>query len=113
MEIYSNNKPTSGYKIGEDGIDSYGVDHNKLTNREEIAYQMARVQREQEQQKQFDEQRKRAVENELLMDALDVLYGMNRTINGMGFGSMDWVGQKLGYDTQMNNYLKELMSILT
>ena len=75
MEIYSNNKPTSGYKIGEDGIDSYGVDHNKLTNREEIAYQMARVQREQEQQKQFGEQRQN------LINILDYIYKQvqNRT----------------------------------
>ncbi len=51
-------------------------------------------------------QRQRAVENDLLMDGMDVLYGMNRTINGMTFGGLDWLGNKLGIDTQMNEYLQ-------
>ena len=52
------------------------------------------------------QQRKRAVENDLLMNGMDTLYGMNRTINGMTFGGLDWLGNKLGIDTQMNDYLK-------
>ena len=52
------------------------------------------------------QQRKRAVENDLLMNGMDTLYGMNRTINGMTFGGLDWLGNKLGIDTQMNEYLK-------
>lgn len=52
------------------------------------------------------QQRKRAVENDLLMNGMDTLYGVNRTINGMTFGGLDWLGNKLGIDTQMNEYLK-------
>ncbi|MBO6281123.1 MAG: hypothetical protein J6N49_01185, partial [Alphaproteobacteria bacterium] len=51
------------------------------------------------------QQRQRAIENDLLMNGMDVLYGMNRTINGMTFGGLDWLGNKLGIDTQMNEYL--------
>ena len=54
----------------------------------------------------WTQQRRRAVENDMLMNGMDVLYGMNRTINGMTFGGLDWLGNKLGYDTQMNEYLK-------
>ncbi|MCQ2734995.1 MAG: hypothetical protein MJ212_03480, partial [Alphaproteobacteria bacterium] len=52
------------------------------------------------------QQRKRVVENDLLMNSMDVLYGMNRTINGMTFGGSEWLGNKLGYDTRMNDYLQ-------
>ncbi|MBO6281198.1 MAG: hypothetical protein J6N49_01565 [Alphaproteobacteria bacterium] len=52
------------------------------------------------------QQRQRAIENDLLMNGMDVLYGMNRTINGMTFGGLDWLGNKLGIDTQMNDYLQ-------
>ena len=51
------------------------------------------------------QQKRRAIENDLLMNGMDVLYGMNRTTNGMTFGGLDWLGNKLGYDTQMNEYL--------
>ena len=40
------------------------------------------------------------------MNGMDVLYGINRTVNGMTFGGLDWLGNQLGYDTQMNNYLQ-------
>ena len=52
------------------------------------------------------QQRMRKVENGLLMDSLDTMYGMNRAINGISFGGLDWLGNKLGYDTQMTEYLK-------
>ena len=51
------------------------------------------------------QQKRRAIENDLLMNGMDVLYGMNRTTNGMTFGGLDWLGNKFGYDTQMNDYL--------
>ena len=40
------------------------------------------------------------------MSGLDTLYGANRAINGATFGGLDWLGNKLGIDTQMNEYLK-------
>ena len=36
------------------------------------------------------QQRMRKVENGLLMDSLDTMYGMNRAINGISFGGLDF-----------------------
>ena len=51
-------------------------------------------------------QAQRDAVNQLLINGIDVLYGMNRTINGMTCGGLDYLGQKLGFDSQMNNYLQ-------
>jgi hypothetical protein len=55
----------------------------------------------------FTQQKRRNVENDLLMDAMDMLYGMNRGINGMTLGGLDWLGNKFGFDSKMNNYRLE------
>lgn len=54
----------------------------------------------------LSQMRKRAAENEFLSNSMDVLYGMNRTINGMTFGGLDWAGDKLGRDPKMTDYLQ-------
>ena len=46
MNFYGNYKSPLGYQTGENHIDSYGVDHSGFTTRDEIEYQMARQQRE-------------------------------------------------------------------
>ena len=46
MDFYSKYKSPLGYQTGENQIDSYGVDHSGFTTRDEIEYQMARQQRE-------------------------------------------------------------------
>ena len=51
-------------------------------------------------------QAQRNAVNQILMNGMDVLYGMNRTINGMTAGGLDYLGSKLGFDSQMNNYLQ-------
>ena len=51
-------------------------------------------------------QAQRNAVNQILMNGMDVLYGMNRTINGMTFGGLDYLEPKLGFDSQMNNYLQ-------
>ena len=60
----------------------------------------------QQQPDVWADQNKRNAENSLLMSGLDTLYGANRAINGATFGGLDWLGNKLGIDTQMNEYLK-------
>ena len=40
---------------------------------------------------------------------LDAAYGANRAVNGLTFGGVDYLGDKLGFDSQMNEYL-ELLS---
>ena len=48
MNTFNQNKSIFNYKIGDGGVDSYGVDHSGFTLRDELEYQMARVQREEE-----------------------------------------------------------------
>ena len=78
------------------GVDNY-VGYNNYTSYNTYSQPQSGV---------WAQQRQRAVENDLLMNGMDTLYGVNRTINGMTFGGLDWLGNKLGYDTQMNEYLK-------
>ena len=42
---------------------------------------------------------------EFKQDLSDIAYGANRTLNGMTFGGLDYLGNKFGVDTQMNSYL--------
>ena len=44
----------------------------------------------------------------LAQDYLDAAYGANRTINGLTFGGLDYLGDKLGFDSRMNEYLELL-----
>lgn len=46
MDIYPKYVSPLGYQIGDDLIDSYGVNHNKFKLRDEIEYQHARIERE-------------------------------------------------------------------
>ena len=46
MDIWGNYKSKLGYLAGDSKIDTYGVDHSKFSLRDEIAYQMARSERE-------------------------------------------------------------------
>ena len=48
------------------------------------------------------------IKRELQKDALDVAYGANRTINGITAGGLDYLGDKLGFDSRMNGYLDNL-----
>ena len=45
----------------------------------------------QAQQRAQELQTQRNRENEWLMDGMDTIYGMNRAINGMTFGGLDWL----------------------
>ena len=46
MDIWGNYKSKLGYLAGDSKIDTYGVDHSKFSLRDEIAYQIARSERE-------------------------------------------------------------------
>lgn len=46
MDIWDNYKSKLGYLAGDSKIGTYGVDHSKFSLRDEIAYQMARSERE-------------------------------------------------------------------
>ena len=49
---------------------------------------------------------RRNLENEFLMNCMDAMYGANRALNGITSGGLDWLGNKYGFDSQMNNYLQ-------
>ncbi|MBR1600298.1 MAG: hypothetical protein IJ677_01825 [Alphaproteobacteria bacterium] len=44
MDLYEKYKLPLGYEIGDDGIDSYGVNHSRFSTRDEVEYQIARQQ---------------------------------------------------------------------
>ena len=46
MDIFGQYKSPLGYQVGENQIDTYGVDHSGFSTRDEVAYQTARQQRE-------------------------------------------------------------------
>ena len=56
MDMYSKYQSPLGYNVGENGIDSYGVDHKNFTLQDEVQYQNLRHNREQELIKQLNEQ---------------------------------------------------------
>ena len=48
--------------------------------------------------------------NSLSQDFLDMSYGVNRAVNGLTAGGLDYLGGKFGFDSRMNNYLNLLSS---
>ena len=56
MDFYGKYKSPLGYQTGANQIDSYGVDHSGFTLRDELAYQMARQQRENQIIKNYNNQ---------------------------------------------------------
>ena len=54
--MYRNFKSQLGYENGENKIDSYGVDHRNFSLRDEVSYQMARTNRENELIKNYNNQ---------------------------------------------------------
>ena len=56
MDWYAKYKSPLGYAINDNNTDTYGVDHSGFSTRDEIAYQMARQQRENQMIKNFHNQ---------------------------------------------------------
>lgn len=56
MDIWPKYKSPLGYLAGDSKIDTYGVDHSKFSLRDEITYQMARANREEQLIKSFNRQ---------------------------------------------------------
>ena len=84
MDIWPKYKSPLGYLTGDSKIDTYGVDHSKFSLRDEIAYQMARADREEQLIKNFNSQ-------DINKDYPQ--YGTNfwggNAENNYGFGSSD------------------------
>lgn len=56
MDMYQKYTSPFGYQTGMGGIDTYGVNHNGFSLRDEIEYQFARQKRENELQAQYNAQ---------------------------------------------------------
>jgi hypothetical protein len=56
MQMYGNYVSPLGYQNGDNGIDSYGVNHNGFSLRDELAYQAARQQREKQLMQNYNAQ---------------------------------------------------------
>ena len=56
MDMYPKYTSPFGYQTGVGGIDTYGVNHNNFSLRDEVEYQFARDKREQELMKQYNAQ---------------------------------------------------------
>ncbi len=56
MVFYTKYKSPLGYSNGDNQIDSYGVDHSGFSTRDELMYQTARNEREQELIKNYNQQ---------------------------------------------------------
>ena len=54
--MYEKYKSPFGYQVGDNGIDSYGVDHSGFTLRDEIEYQTARDNRESQMMQMYNQQ---------------------------------------------------------
>ena len=54
--MYEKYKSPFGYQVGDNGIDSYGVDHSGFSLRDEIEYQTARDNRESQMMQMYNQQ---------------------------------------------------------
>ncbi len=107
--MYRNFKSQLGYENGENKIDSYGVDHRNFSLRDEISYQMARTNRENELIKNYNNQ---GITQDYPQYSNN-FWGGNPA-NNYGFGSSNisdnienvtnsLKNQNYGFDTNTNN----------
>ena len=82
MNTLNKNKSIFNYKSGDGGVDSYGVDHSGFTLRDELEYQMARTQREQELLKSYNAN---SITNNNLINGTS--FWGNSADNNYGFGT--------------------------
>ena len=107
--MYKNFKSQLGYENGENKIDSYGVDHSNFSLRDEVSYQMARTNRENELIKNYNNQG-------ITQDypQYNTNFWGNNPANNYGFGSSNisdnienvtnsLKNQNYGFDTNTNN----------
>lgn len=107
--MYRNFKSQLGYENGENKIDSYGVDHSNFSLRDEVSYQMARTNRENELIKNYNN-------HGITQDypQYNTNFWGNNPANNYGFGSSNisdnienvtnsLKNQNYGFDTNTNN----------
>ena len=98
MDLYPKYKSPLGYEIGDDGIDSYGVDHSGFSTRDELEYQMARQQREQQLMQNYSSQ---GITQDYPQYGTD-FWGDNND-NNYGFGTSDISGNVQNITNMLDN----------
>ena len=86
MDMYPRYKSKFGYQIGNNQIDSYGVDHSGFTTQDEVAYQFAR---EEKENSLLDQLKKQGITENFPQ------YGTNfwgNSANNYGFGMTNIAG---------------------
>ena len=107
--MYRNFKSQLGYENGENKIDSYGVDHSNFSLRDEVSYQMARTNRENELIKNYNNQ---GITQDYPQYSNN--FWGNNPANNYGFGTSNisdnienvtnsLKNQNYGFDTNTNN----------
>ena len=81
MDMYPKYKSKFGYQIGNNQIDSYGVDHSGFSTRDEVAYQFAREERENALLEQL---KKQGITSNFPQYGTD--FWVNNADNNYGFG---------------------------
>lgn len=84
MDIYAKYVSPLGYQIGDDLIDSYGVNHNKFKLRDEIEYQHARIERE---NKMMENYKARGIDKDYPQYTTN--FWNTQPENNYGFGDFD------------------------
>lgn len=56
----------------------------------------------------IDEFMQKYCKPEITQDYLDLAYGANRTLNGLSWGGLDYLGRRTGFDAPMTEYLNLL-----
>ena len=83
MDMYPKYKSKFGYQIGNNQIDSYGVDHSGFTTQDEVAYQFAR---EEKENKLLEQLKSRGITQDLPQYTTDF---WGNPANNYGFGTTD------------------------
>ena len=81
MDMYPRYKSKFGYQIGNNQIDSYGVDHSGFTTQDEVAYQFAR---EEKENSLLDQLKKQGITENFPQYGTD--FWGNNADNNYGFG---------------------------
>ncbi|MBQ4400033.1 MAG: hypothetical protein II830_01915 [Alphaproteobacteria bacterium] len=97
MQMYKDYKSPLGYEVGEDGIDSYGVNHNGFSTRDELEYQMARQNREQQLIQNYNSQG--ITEN---YPQYTTNFWGNNAYDNYGFGNSDISGNVQNVTNKLN-----------
>ena len=99
MDLWEELKKLAGYQSGNGGVDSYGVDHSGFSTRDELEYQNARLNRENQLAENFSKQ---GIAEENYPQFGTNFWGGSPD-NNYGFGTSNISGNIENVTNQLNN----------